>query len=201
MRNRRGALSGIQNFQSRRSRRTSWLSLPVFLLAGSLGFVWWTGVNRAANDAPPVNLVRLVLTASEGSAHIEVVADGALSETAIERFTRAGETVIRIRGHQGVDRGRVFLADPSRGNLRMSISRFLREWHGIIFVLGKSGEEELTTYPSRSLSSRLYSARVAEGEPHDRLRSLCDRPCCAVALKVSAWNRARQSAPPLACMR
>jgi hypothetical protein len=41
----------------------------------------------------------------------------------------------------------VFLADPSRGNLRMSISRFLREWHGIIFVLGRSGEEELTTYP------------------------------------------------------
>jgi uncharacterized protein len=48
---------------------------------------------------------------------------------------------------RGMDRGRVFLADPSRGNLRMSISRFLREWHGIIFVLGKSGEEELTTYP------------------------------------------------------
>ena len=48
---------------------------------------------------------------------------------------------------RGVDRGRVFLADPSRGNLRMSISRFLREWHGVIFVLGKSGEEEPTTYP------------------------------------------------------
>jgi uncharacterized protein len=47
---------------------------------------------------------------------------------------------------RGVDRGRVFLADPSRGNLRMSISRFLREWHGIIFVLGRAGEEELTTY-------------------------------------------------------
>jgi uncharacterized protein len=48
---------------------------------------------------------------------------------------------------RGIDRGRVFLADPSRGNLRMSISRFLREWHGIIFVLGRAGEEELTTYP------------------------------------------------------
>ena len=48
---------------------------------------------------------------------------------------------------KGVDRGRVFLADPSRGNLRMSISRFLREWHGIIFVLGRPGEESLTTYP------------------------------------------------------
>jgi uncharacterized protein len=47
---------------------------------------------------------------------------------------------------RGIDRGRVFLADPSRGNLRMSISRFLREWHGIIFVLGQAGKEELTTY-------------------------------------------------------
>lgn len=48
---------------------------------------------------------------------------------------------------RGVDRGRVFLADPSRGNLRMSISMFLREWHGIVFVLGRAGEEALTTYP------------------------------------------------------
>ena len=48
---------------------------------------------------------------------------------------------------RGVDRGRVFLADPARGNLRMSLGRFLGEWHGIIFVLGKPGEEALTTYP------------------------------------------------------
>jgi hypothetical protein len=48
---------------------------------------------------------------------------------------------------RGIDRGRIFLADPSRGNLRMSISRFLREWHGVIFVLGREGEEGLTTYP------------------------------------------------------
>jgi uncharacterized protein len=48
---------------------------------------------------------------------------------------------------RGIDRGRVFLADPARGNLRMSIARFLDEWHGIVFVLGKAGEEEITTYP------------------------------------------------------
>jgi uncharacterized protein len=48
---------------------------------------------------------------------------------------------------RGIDRGRVFLADPSRGNLRMSIGRFLSEWDGIIFVLGKPGEEDITTYP------------------------------------------------------
>lgn len=48
---------------------------------------------------------------------------------------------------RGVDRGRVFLADPARGNLRMSIGRFLHEWNGIVFVLGKAGEEDITTYP------------------------------------------------------
>jgi predicted double-glycine peptidase len=48
---------------------------------------------------------------------------------------------------RGIDRGRVFLADPARGNLRMSIGRFLSEWDGIIFVLGKPGEEDITTYP------------------------------------------------------
>jgi predicted double-glycine peptidase len=48
---------------------------------------------------------------------------------------------------RGMDRGRVFLADPARGNLRMGIGRFLREWSGIVFVLGKAGEENITTYP------------------------------------------------------
>jgi uncharacterized protein len=48
---------------------------------------------------------------------------------------------------RGVDRGRVFLADPARGNLRMSIARFLDEWDGITFVLSKPGEEQITTYP------------------------------------------------------
>jgi uncharacterized protein len=48
---------------------------------------------------------------------------------------------------RGIDRGRVFLADPARGNLRMSIGRFLGEWSGIIFVLGKPGEEDISTYP------------------------------------------------------
>jgi uncharacterized protein len=48
---------------------------------------------------------------------------------------------------RGIDRGRVFLADPARGNLRMSIARFLGEWEGIVFVLGKAGEEHIKTYP------------------------------------------------------
>ena len=48
---------------------------------------------------------------------------------------------------RGVDRGRVFLADPARGNLRMSIARFLSEWNGVVFVLGKAGEEKIATHP------------------------------------------------------
>jgi predicted double-glycine peptidase len=49
--------------------------------------------------------------------------------------------------YRGLDRGRVYLADPSRGNLRMSLGRFLSEWSGIVFVLGKPGEEEIKDYP------------------------------------------------------
>jgi uncharacterized protein len=48
---------------------------------------------------------------------------------------------------RGVAGDRVYLADPGRGNLRMSIERFLDEWDGIVFVLGKTGEEKITHYP------------------------------------------------------
>ena len=48
---------------------------------------------------------------------------------------------------RGVAGDRVYLADPGRGNLRMSIERFLDEWDGIVFVLGKAGEEKITHYP------------------------------------------------------
>jgi len=48
---------------------------------------------------------------------------------------------------RGMDGGRVFLADPARGNLRMSLDRFLDEWSGVVFVLGKEGEEAITHYP------------------------------------------------------
>jgi len=45
---------------------------------------------------------------------------------------------------RGIDRGQVFLADPARGNLRMSMGRFLSEWGGIIFVLDKARDEKNT---------------------------------------------------------
>jgi uncharacterized protein len=49
--------------------------------------------------------------------------------------------------YRGMDRGRIYVADPARGNLRMSIGRFLDEWKGIIFVLGKEGEAQIRDYP------------------------------------------------------
>lgn len=48
---------------------------------------------------------------------------------------------------RGIAGDRVFLADPSRANLRMSLSRFADEYGGIIFVLGRPGEESITNYP------------------------------------------------------
>ena len=48
---------------------------------------------------------------------------------------------------RGIAADRVFLADPGRGNLSMSIARFLSEYGGVVFVLGKPGEETITNYP------------------------------------------------------
>ena len=48
---------------------------------------------------------------------------------------------------RGVFKGRAYLADPARGNVRMTVDRFLREWSGIVFVVGKSGEESIGTHP------------------------------------------------------
>lgn len=40
---------------------------------------------------------------------------------------------------RGVVEDRVFLADPSRGNIRMSVYEFGKEWKGETLVLGKEG--------------------------------------------------------------
>lgn len=48
---------------------------------------------------------------------------------------------------RGVREDRVFLADPWRGNLRMPVSRFAKEWSGIALVLGKEGFGTPHEYP------------------------------------------------------
>jgi hypothetical protein len=51
---------------------------------------------------------------------------------------------------RAVRNGMVYLADPARGNLRMRIDQFAgpgNEWQeGIIFVLGRTGEQKVTSY-------------------------------------------------------
>jgi uncharacterized protein len=44
--------------------------------------------------------------------------------------------------YRGMKGDRVYLADPARGNLRMSLGRFQREWKGVVFVLGKPDEPD-----------------------------------------------------------
>ncbi|MGX2038941.1 C39 family peptidase [Methylocaldum sp. MU1018] len=78
---------------------------------------------------------------------------------------------------RGIAGDRVYLADPSRGNLRMSMSRFQDEYGGVIFVLGKPGEENLVSYP------------LALGRPSDypegRLRDFAER---SDVLAISSTN-------------
>lgn len=59
---------------------------------------------------------------------------------------------------RGIAGDRVFLADPSRGNLRMSIAHFKDEYGGIVFALGKAGEENILSY------------RLALSRPDDYVR-------------------------------
>ncbi|HKS28639.1 MAG TPA: hypothetical protein VJS44_12505 [Pyrinomonadaceae bacterium] len=84
---------------SRQRKWTSRFGFIIFLWAGIFAPAWLSDAMRAEGEGEPaVQLVRLVLTASEGVARIEIVADAALTENSIQRFARAGETVIRVRG-------------------------------------------------------------------------------------------------------
>ncbi len=48
---------------------------------------------------------------------------------------------------KGVRGDRLFLADPSRGNIRMSAERFAGAWSGVALVLGKQGFGLPEKYP------------------------------------------------------
>jgi hypothetical protein len=55
--------------------------------------------------------------------------------------------IVRIEKHgykhfvvlRGAIEDRVFLADPTRGNIRLSIHEFLEQWSGEVLILGKKG--------------------------------------------------------------
>jgi predicted double-glycine peptidase len=56
--------------------------------------------------------------------------------------------------YRGMKGDRVYLADPARGNLRMSLGRFEGEWKGIVFVLGKTDEPD--HYPLKVPEPQFY---------------------------------------------
>lgn len=65
---------------------------------------------------------------------------------------------------RGVKEDRVFIADPSRGNIRMSVEKFANEWPGIVLVLGKKGfgtppEHPLAIQAISPLRNELSTAR------------------------------------------
>ena len=64
---------------------------------------------------------------------------------------------------RGIAGNRVFLADPSRGNLRMTVAQFADEYGGVVFALGKDGEENILNYP------------LALSRPDDYVRPNLDR--------------------------
>ena len=76
-----------------------------------------------------------------------------ISQNQLVRLAAPVIVLVEVEGYKhfavmkGVSWRRVHLADPARGNLRMSLERFLDEWSGIIFVLGIKGEEHLKEYP------------------------------------------------------
>ncbi|MBD0370970.1 MAG: hypothetical protein ICV60_09055 [Pyrinomonadaceae bacterium] len=113
MRNRSCAVRGARpNARRRRRRLLSRFSLIIFLFAGLFAAGWLSDVMRAAGDgAATVQLVRLVLTAEDGAARVEIVADSALDENSIQRFSRAGETVVRVRGARSLLRATYSASD------------------------------------------------------------------------------------------
>ena len=65
---------------------------------------------------------------------------------------------------KGVQGDRIYLADPSRGNIRMSVQRFAKEWSGIALVLGKREFGLPQKYPlalddQQSVQNEILAAR------------------------------------------
>lgn len=61
---------------------------------------------------------------------------------------------------RGVREDRVFLADPSRGNLIMTIDEFLKEWKGETFILGKKGFGTPAQHPLAILLSPRFRNEI-----------------------------------------
>lgn len=67
---------------------------------------------------------------------------------------------------RGVAGDRVLLADPARGNLSMNTSRFAEEYGGVIFALGRKGEEAIESHRLDFRTSVQYAAPEKERVVH-----------------------------------
>lgn len=67
---------------------------------------------------------------------------------------------------RGVAGNRVLLADPARGNLSMTTSRFAEEYGGVIFALGRKGEEAIESHRLDFRTSVQYAAPEKERVVH-----------------------------------
>jgi predicted double-glycine peptidase len=72
---------------------------------------------------------------------------------------------------RGVIDDRVYIADPSRGNIRITVQEFAKEWNGETFVLGKEG---FGTPVKHSLAI-LHHSRISNEQTLLR-QSLLDKP-------------------------
>lgn len=71
---------------------------------------------------------------------------------------------------KGVWGDRIYLADPSRGNIRMSVDRFAKEWSGVALVLGKKDFGLPQFYPLA-----LGDQGLGQNEMFDARKSLFER--------------------------
>ena len=62
-----------------------------------------------------------------------------------------------LKGSSG---DRIYLADPSRGNIRMSVYRFAEEWSGVALVLGKKDFGVPKSYPMALKDSELEQNEI-----------------------------------------
>ena len=81
---------------------------------------------------------------------------GAVVRIPIEKMAESqAPVIVRIEKHgykhfvvfRGVVEDRVFLADPIRGNVRLSVDEFMKQWSGESLFLGKSGFGLPEEYP------------------------------------------------------
>lgn len=84
---------------------------------------------------------------------------------------------------RGIAGNRVLLADPSRGNLSMHTARFAEEYGGVVFVLGRKGEEDIAGHALDLSRSAEYSPPVKERVVHrlERWETF--------TINMSAWFR------------